>query len=1322
MHSCLSCSKIFPSKYRLNRHTLTHAARKCRKCDESFDDINAFKLHTMNHFRERSETSFRCDLCLKTFVNKSNLKRHRKKCSEKGKKTDSACASASLMTNDFKIDGVSTEKNVKINDDEDGMIKDDGGEYLCETCDVKVKRKFQTSHTRSSDHIRKSLSQIDERCFVYKTALKNQLIIYRVVNVEKTEGADDFEMEINVDVFLRSIFSCVRGILEAQLREKKVIKFRLNIVGMYSNPSPGSKDEEMYEEGVKNFYTDFQTLSEGNDISEIYEDLIKVLVNLSDEFNEQSSGWTILRLLHLDVEICKITHLSTGSFIQLPKFIQSKNACINVKNMKDHKCFVYAVLAGMFHKFIPRSKRNDPDSYKLLEKNLVLKNIDFPITLREIRLFERLNTNISVNIYTIDNKEISGPLYITREEKKNHVNLLMLEDGDKTHFATILNLSSLLGVQISKNTRKIFFCFKCLNHFNRGVDLEFHHFVRCGEVKTIMPIEKPYLEFQNFKAKQRHPFTIVGDLESLLEVYQTCKPDPTTSYTTPTELHTVCSYGYSIKSEVFDKELDEVRLYRGRDCMDHFIDSLVVDVNLIYDRYLKNIHPMECITPLVRARLDKQKNCHFCSKAFAVNETPVLDHNHFTGFIRGYAHSSCNILCQTPKFLPIFFHNGSNYDYHPIIMALARRNVGELSVLPRTSENYISFSLMLEMEDGMSVELRFLDSFRFLSGSISSLTESMKEFPKFSEFHMKHFSSKNFCKDPQKQHLPYQYFSSFDVFEETDFPPIEAFYNSLGGSSITEEQYSHAVSVFNSLDDRTLGGYLDYYLFCDVCLLEDIIEHFRDTSLKNFGLDPVFFYTLAGFSFDAMLQHIDQKIYLIQDLNMSILLRNNIRGGIACSMLRFSESNNEYMPGGLDIKKPPNYIAYVDANGLYTYTMINFKLPIGEFEFLEGEAFEEISKSFMDVSETADFGYFLLVDVIYPEELHNLHNDLPLMPEKMRVGKVSKLVPNLYHKKDYCCHYLVLQQALRFGLKLKKIHKIIKFRQSFWLRSYISHCAELRKNPLNTSFQKKMLKEAANVVFGKCIQSVDKFRTVKLITEWASHGKRLDARRLLKDPRFKSFTIFNENFIAVEMQRRKVVYDRPTAVGFSILECSKVHMFNFVYGVLQPRLGADCLSIGYFDTDGLVLTSSKNFYKFMRENSEFFDTSDYPVDNQFNITPMNMKVPGLFKDECSGQIIKRFISLRPKSYAIEFMNGQTIKKLKSVSKSVTKSLQFNDYLRVLNNKETFYAKMFRIYSQNHVLETVEIYKKAMSGNDDKRHVLPNNINTLALGHKDILKN
>lgn len=142
----------------------------------------------------------------------------------------------------------------------------------------------------------------------------------------------------------------------------------------------------------------------------------------------------------------------------------------------------------------------------------------------------------------------------------------------------------------------------------------------------------------------------------------------------------------------------------------------------------------------------------------------------------------------------------------------------------------------------------------------------------------------------------------------------------------------------------------------------------------------------------------------------------------------------------------------------------------------------------------------------------------------------------------------------------------------------------------------------------------------------------------------------------------------------------------------------------------------------MRENSEFFDTSDYPVDKQFNITPMNMKVPGLFKDECSGQIIKRFISLRSKSYAIEFMNGQTIKKLKSVSKSVTKSLQFNDYLRVLNSNETFYAKMFRIYSQNHVLETVEIYKKAMSGNDDKRHVLPNNINTLALGHKDILKN
>lgn len=1006
----------------------------------------------------------------------------------------------------------------------------------------------------------------------------------------------------------------------------------------------------------------------------------------------------------------------------LSKPFQDKKACINIKNFDDNKCFLYSILAIRFSKNFPKNQRNLPQTYTNLLDYFNTDGIKFPVTVKDIKLFERINAHreVSINVFGVEGQQIVGPLYSTHEEKRNHCNLLLLENKYKLHYVAIISMSRLLSSRISSHTSEKYFCFSCLSHFNRGEDLEFHKEIGCGKIRTIMPTSKPFLEFTNLKAKQRHAVVFYGDLECILEKYHRNEPNPNKSYTTAIQRHTPCSFAYSIQLDVYDKEFEKLRIHRSKDCLDVFVDTLVKDVKLIYNRYLKDIHPMETITTEIKQKLDSQTQCYLCRKDFSEDDTTAIDHCHVTGKIRAKTHAQCNILCQTPKFIPFLFHCGSSYDFHLLIMAFAKKKVGKMSCLPKTKENYISFTVSIEMDQYNSIDIRFLDSYRFLPASISTLTETVRICPEYIKFHEKSFPHANFWTEPGKQFFPYDYFDSFDRFQETVFPSIDKFFSPLTNKTITSEDYAHALDVFNHLEDKTLGGYIDYYLTTDTLLLRDIFEYFRTTSIKDFLLDPVFFYTSAGFSFDACLDYIQEKIYLITDQNMLSLIKNNIRGGISCAMTRFSESNNEYLKTGYDeTKGPPTQNMYIDCNGLYTYTMIHYPLPISDFEFLEGDEFLEIEKSFLDIPQDSEYGYIILADIEYPPELHDLHNDLPFCVESLKIGKVKKLVPNLFHKQNYCCHYLLLKQAVRFGLRLKKIHKIIKFKQGYWLRSYIDLCARLRQNPLNTEFQKQMYKNLANLIFGKFIQSIELYRNVMLITDWISKGKKLDARRLLKSPRFKSFAIFSEDLIALELQRTKITYDRPSAVGFSILELSKVHMYEFIYGTLQAKLGPENLRIGYIDTDGIIITvTNVDFYQFMKKFQNHFDTSDYSVENQFQIIPQNRKVPGLFHDEGKGQPVTRFIALRPKSYAIEFEGGTIIKKLKSVSKTVTKSLSFQDYAKVWKNRDVFYAKMFRIYSKDHVLETVEINKKAMSGDDDKRYILNDNIHTLALGHKN----
>ena len=145
---------------------------------------------------------------------------------------------------------------------------------------------------------------------------------------------------------------------------------------------------------------------------------------------------------------------------------------------------------------------------------------------------------------------------------------------------------------------------------------------------------------------------------------------------------------------------------------------------------------------------------------------------------------------------------------------------------------------------------------------------------------------------------------------------------------------------------------------------------------------------------------------------MLLMVEKDIIGGICHSIYQYAKVNNKHMKD-YDKNKESSYIQYWEVNNLYCWVM-SLKLPVNNFEWIKdtSQFNEDLIKSY---NEESDEGYFLEVDVQYPEKLHELHNDLPFLPEKMKIEKVEKLVANLHDKTEYVIHKRNLKHALNHG-------------------------------------------------------------------------------------------------------------------------------------------------------------------------------------------------------------------------------------------------------------------------------------------------------------------
>ena len=356
---------------------------------------------------------------------------------------------------------------------------------------------------------------------------------------------------------------------------------------------------------------------------------------------------------------------------------------------------------------------------------------------------------------------------------------------------------------------------------------------------------------------------------------------------------------------------------------------------------------------------------------------------------------------------------------------------------------------------------------------------------------------------------------------------------------------------------------------------------------------------------------------------MLLMVEEGTRGGMCHAIHRYAKANNKYMKN-YDEKEESSYIQYLDANNLYGWAMSQ-KLPASGFKW--GKNMLKFTKEFIkNYDEDSDRGYILEVDVKYPKKLYDLHNDLPFSPERMKIDKCKKLACNLHNKKKYAVHIRSLKQALNHGLILKKVHRVIQFNQEAWLKPYIDMNTELRKKAKN-DFEKDFFNLMNNAVFVKTMENVSKHRDIKLVTP--------DKRRnqLVTEPNYHTTKRFSENLLAIEIKKTKIKMNKPIYLGFSILESSKILMYEFWYDYMKPQYG-DHVKLCYMDTDSFIIfIKTEDFYKDIAGDVECkFDTSYYEVDRPLP-AGKNKKVNGLMKDELGGKIIKEFVALRPKTYS-----------------------------------------------------------------------------------------
>ncbi|KAK3095331.1 hypothetical protein FSP39_013326 [Pinctada imbricata] len=419
------------------------------------------------------------------------------------------------------------------------------------------------------------------------------------------------------------------------------------------------------------------------DIEHSLRESVMKMINSFIEYQREGSNWTLERVMNVNIHIATYIPIKGSSYLPLPAKLAKKKAIVNPQN-NDHKCFMWSVLASPFP-----GRRNPQRIINYVDhtNDLDFSDIPFPVKVADIPKFEKRN-GISINVFGYE-RGILFPLHLTKERGVRHANLLLLADGEKTHYCSIKNFNRLLGDQNHDNNQ-YHYCHYCLHGFTKKRLLK-KHIPYCqvhGAQRTEMPCEEnKWLQFEEVKKQLKVPYVVYAHFESILEQQYGCQPDPSKASTIKLARHIPSGFTYKVVG--LNQELTEDHVtYRGPDTIKVFVDHMV-NLEERLTKVMSNPKPL-LMTNDDHKVFREATHCHICGKM--LNHDRVRDHCHISGKFRGAAHNECNLKFQLTKRIPVFFYNLRGYDAHHIMSEIGKMKRKNLKCIPQNHEKYISFS------------------------------------------------------------------------------------------------------------------------------------------------------------------------------------------------------------------------------------------------------------------------------------------------------------------------------------------------------------------------------------------------------------------------------------------------------------------------------------------------------------------------------------------------------------------------------------------------------------------------------------------------------
>ena len=552
--------------------------------------------------------------------------------------------------------------------------------WYCEACKKDININTKSSHIKSAAHIENEIISRINNNLTDKT--------YRYIN-------PDFEQTDNL--IKRDNDECTQHFHRFKYKCEFVIKINHATNGNINYFTLTNKFKNQHEE-----------VNEANELSDQI-----------DDFEQAESGYIFDSIKKLAVKMFKYHDIRAYSYCKLPKSFCNSTSIVNIQN-DDNYCFLWSVLA---HKYKVDSHRERVSHYKIHFHEFNQGDNQFPMKIKDIPTFERLN-NLNINVFELSaNDKTLSPKYVNKNYYDEQIDLLLYEN----QYCLKTNLHNFRrNDEHYKHS-----CRRCLNTCGDQTKLE-EHMLRFTEQKVcnisyMHPNQK--IKFNDWYMKIDPPMWIAADFECMNILIN---DDDNDHVTDKLFVSKPVATGYNIVKnpyyENLNLEKDAYIKYFGEDCVEWFVNEML-EIEGDMKNYFKN--ELEINLDTIPKKFD-QTNCWLCEKEFKskdVKENPVVkDHCHLTGKFRGLAHNNYNLNTRKAhtSFVPILFHNFSGYDSHLIFeklvnMATKKNNkINENDIIAKSSENYISVKKEC---------LKFLDSYRFLDASLDKLSTTLTSFP-----------------------------------------------------------------------------------------------------------------------------------------------------------------------------------------------------------------------------------------------------------------------------------------------------------------------------------------------------------------------------------------------------------------------------------------------------------------------------------------------------------------------------------------------------------------------------------------------------------------